>query len=155
RALSYLRDASRALVSRPAAEADDEAPPSATFSLRVITLGREEVIRDGVPIPSTGWRAAAAREIFLYLLFAGPKTGGELSLVFWPDSSADQVRANFHTTLLRARQALGADVILYDKELYFINPDLDVWCDALQFERLARQANMLPAHDARAEDLRR
>src|SRR5690606_14530404 len=37
RALSYLRDASRALVSRPAAEADDEAPPSATFSLRVIT----------------------------------------------------------------------------------------------------------------------
>src|SRR5690606_41816269 len=36
-----------------------------------------------------------------------------------------------------------------------INPDLDVWCDALQFERLARQANMLPAHDARAEDLRR
>jgi len=155
RALSYLRDASRALVSRPAAEADDEAPPSATFSLRVITLGREEVIRDGVPIPSTGWRAAAAREIFLYLLFAGPKTRGEISLVFWPDSSADQVRANFHTTLHRARQALGADVILYDKELYFINPDLDVWCDALQFERLARQANMLPAHDARAEDLRR
>ena len=101
------------------------------------------------------WRAAAAREMFLYLLFAGPQTRGDISLAFWPDSSADQVRGNFHTTLHRARQALGADVIVFEKDYYAINPDLELWCDALEFERLAEQARLLPPQDARAEDLYR
>lgn len=154
RALKALREARVDMMDGPASP-EDEALSLTTYSLRVLTLGREEVIRDGTPIPSTEWRAAAAREIFLYLLFFGPKSRGEISLVFWPDSSADQVRANFHTTLHRARQALGSDVIVYNKDLYYINPDLDVWCDALQFEHMAAEARVLPSHDARAEDLSR
>lgn len=151
RDLAQLREAQR--ETSPAPGSEDGATPVTTFSLRVQTLGPESVERDGVPIPVSEWRAAGARELFLYLLFSGPKSRGELSLVFWPDSSPDQVRANFHTTLHRARQPLGADVIRYQNDLYFIDPDLDVWCDALELERWVSQARLLPPQDARAADL--
>lgn len=155
RALSQLRTVRAELALGAPAPGEDELQLGPTYSLRVLTLGREEVLRDGALIASSEWRAAAAREIFLYLLFSGPKSRSEISLVFWPDSSAEQVRANFHTTLHRARQALGPNVIVYDKDSYFINPEIEVWCDALELERMTKQARLLPPHDVRAEDLRR
>lgn len=124
-----------------------------TYSLRVRTLGVEIIERDGVRIPTSEWRATAAREMFLYLLFFGPETRERISLAFWPDSSLKRVRSNFHTTLYRARQALGENVIMFVDELYQINPDIDLWCDAHELQTLTRQARLLPARDARTEDL--
>lgn len=155
RALAQLRAMRAELTLGTPATGEDDPQLGPTYSLRVLTLGREEVLRDGTLIASSEWRAAAAREMFLYLLFFGPKSRGEISLVFWPDSSAEQVRANFHTTLHRARQALGPNVIVYERDSYFINPEIEVWCDALELERMNRQARLLPPYDVRAEDLRR
>ncbi len=124
-----------------------------TYSLRVRTLGAETIERDGVRIPTSEWRANAARELFLYLLFFGPETRERISLAFWPDSSLKRVRSNFHTTLYRSRQALGENVILFVDELYQINPDVDLWCDAHELQTLTRQARLLPPRDARTEDL--
>ena len=47
--------------------------------------------------------------MFYYLLFIGPQTREDFCLAFWPDSSIKRVRSNFHTTLYRARRALGDD----------------------------------------------
>ena len=124
-----------------------------TYSLRVRTLGVESIERDGARIPTSEWRATAAREMFLYLLFSGPETRERISLAFWPDSSLKRVRSNFHTTLYRARQALGENVIMFVDDMYQVNPDIDLWCDAHELQTLTRQARLLPPRDARTEDL--
>jgi DNA-binding SARP family transcriptional activator len=91
--------------------------------------------------------------MFLYLLFNGSESRERISLIFWPDSPIKQVRSNFHTTLYRARQALGENVINHDDGLYFINPALSLWCDALELEDLIQQARLMPLRDARTENL--
>ena len=48
--------------------------PEVTYSLRILSLGRETVERDGVPVVTSEWSANSAQELFLYLLFEGPQT---------------------------------------------------------------------------------
>jgi DNA-binding SARP family transcriptional activator len=124
-----------------------------TYSLRVFTLGQETIVRDGKPIAAAEWRATKAKDLFFYLLFNGPTTREQLSLAFWPDTSAQRVRQNFHTTLYRARQALGEEVIILQDGLYLLNTDIEIWCDARELETLAIQARLLSPRDARTEDL--
>jgi LuxR family maltose regulon positive regulatory protein len=149
--LERLRKARLKLTSH--VQASGRVITDVTYSLRVLTLGRESIECDGEPVPASKWRAAAAREMFLYLLFLGPETRERTGLAFWPDSTPERVRSSFHTTLYRARQALGENVIVFQDGLYLINPDLDVWCDAHEVEDLARRACLLPPRDARTEDL--
>jgi LuxR family transcriptional regulator, maltose regulon positive regulatory protein len=135
---------------------DSRPTPAAvleTYSLRVFTLGAENIERDGVRVPSSEWRATASRELFFYLLFMGPTSREQISLDFWPDSSSSKVRQNFHTTLYRARHALGENAIAFQDGLYLLNPDLDLWCDALELETLTQQTRFLSSRDARTEDL--
>lgn len=131
----------------------DKIEANSVYSLRVQTLGKEIIERDGVLVLSTEWRAAAARELFFYLLFNGAQSRERISLDFWPDSTAARVRSNFHTTLYRVRQAIGENIIVFKDEKYCVNPDLDVWCDAHEFESLVKKARPLPYRDARTEDL--
>jgi DNA-binding SARP family transcriptional activator len=131
----------------------DKIEANSVYSLRVQTLGKEIIERDGVLVLSTEWRAAAARELFFYLLFGGSQSRERISLDFWPDSTPARVRSNFHTTLYRVRQALGENIIVYKEDSYAVNPDLDIWCDAHEFEILVKKARPLSFRDARTEDL--
>lgn len=124
-----------------------------TYGLRVRTLGAESLERDGRLVSPSEWRAASARELFLYLLFEGAQTREQIGLSFWPDSPQKSVRSSFHTTLYRARQALGENVIVFVDGLYRVNPEIDLWCDAQELETLTAQARLLPPRDARTEDL--
>jgi len=124
-----------------------------TYSLRVFTLGQDRIERDGVVIEVAEWRSSRAKEFFLYLLFEKANRREDISLTFWPDSDSAKVRSNFHTTLYRARQALGEEAIVFDGERYRINPAIDVSCDALDMMQLVREARLLPEIDARTEDL--
>ncbi|MFN8563383.1 MAG: BTAD domain-containing putative transcriptional regulator [Anaerolineae bacterium] len=131
----------------------DKVEANSVYSLRVQTLGKEIIERDGVLVLSTEWRAAAARELFFYLLFGGSQSRERISLDFWPDSTPARVRSNFHTTLYRVRQALGENIIVFKEDNYCVNPDLDIWCDAHEFEALVQKARPLSYRDARTEDL--
>jgi DNA-binding SARP family transcriptional activator/Flp pilus assembly protein TadD len=124
------------------------------YSLRVYSLGREKIERDGVPVLPSDWQAAAARELF-FMLLRGPQSREAISLEFWPDSSPAQVRSNFHTTLYRVRLALGENVIVYHNDLYSINPEIDLWYDVHEFQGLVQRAQSLSVRDARTEDLYR
>lgn len=152
-ALDRLRSARS--VSAGPARPESHGPHDATFSLRVYALGDETIERDGITVSTHEWRSSRAKEFFLYLLFEGASSREKLSLVFWPDSSSSKVRSNFHTTLYRARRALGENVILYENDIYRINPDVSIWCDALVFRRYVQEAKMLPYLDARTDDLYR
>jgi DNA-binding SARP family transcriptional activator len=131
----------------------DKLDPETIYSLRIQTLGKEIIERDGVLVLTTDWRAATAKELFFYLLFIGPETREQISLNFWPESSSNRVRSNFHTTLYRVRQALGENVIIFRDETYCVSPALDIWCDAHEFQSLAKQARPMSTRDARTEDL--
>jgi DNA-binding SARP family transcriptional activator len=63
------------------------------------------------------------------------------------------VRSNFHTTLYRARQALGDNVVMFEDDRYRINPEIELTCDALIVEETVRQARVLRPVDPVAEDL--
>jgi len=149
RDLKRLRDSQDKVVAEPR----PERIVKETYSLKVTTLGREIIERDGVRVPSSEWRATGSRELFLYLLFMGPETRERICLAFWPDGSTKRVRQSFHTTLYRARQALGENAITFEDDLYQINPELDLWCDAREFENLTKQTRLLSPRDARTEDL--
>lgn len=142
-----FRRSSRTLTKAPALLSDQ------TYSLKVRTLGSEGIERNGVAVPPSAWRASRAREFFLYLLLEGPQTRDHLSLMFWPDSSAKRVRSNFHTTLYRMRQPLGENAIIFENERYGVNPEIEIFCDALAFADCLRQARLLPSADVHAEDL--
>jgi ATP/maltotriose-dependent transcriptional regulator MalT/DNA-binding SARP family transcriptional activator len=124
-----------------------------TYSLRVFTLGKESIERDGEPVPSSSWRTATARDMFLYFLFQGATDRENFCLEFWADSHPEKVRKVFHTTLYRARHALGENVIIYENPLYRVNSEVDIWSDALEFESAVERARHLPSRDARTEDL--
>jgi DNA-binding SARP family transcriptional activator len=155
---SFLNDGLKRLeaakINPPVAQrATINKSASETYSLRVWCLGREHVERDGETVSSAQWQAIAARELFFYLLFKGASTRELISLAFWPDSPARLVRSNFHSTLHRARHAVGANTILFHDDLYFINPEISLWCDALELQSLVRQAKTLPPRTAHAENL--
>ncbi len=127
--------------------------PQILHSFRVMALGRGHIERNGVVIPDSEWRSNLARELFFHLLFNGPTSKEQLGLAFWPDSSSKRVRQNFHTTLHRARKAMGELTIVYQDRHYCVNEDIDLRCDALEFERLIQQARLLSSRNPHTEDL--
>lgn len=129
--------------------------PLPTYSLRVWTLGQERFERDGQIIPLSAWSAASARELFFFLLFQGAATREKIALEFWPDSSTHQVRKKFHTTLRRLRDASGANVVLFQDEVYCINPAIEIWCDAHEFEAGLQQARLTSPLIAHTENILR
>jgi LuxR family maltose regulon positive regulatory protein len=121
-----------------------------TYTLRVFTLGQERIESECMP---GNWPSTAARELFFYLLLMGPSTRDQIGLRLWPDYAPQQVRRNFHISLYRARQVVGDHAILYQDERYWLNPDLDVWLDAEELERLVKQARLLPPRGVYTESL--
>ena len=110
--------------------------------LDVRALGPLEVRRDGVLLESDAWRFARPRELLLYLL-AHPtgRTREQIGLVFWPDSSAAQVKNSFHVALHHMRKALGrADLIAFDDDKYRVRWELGVHFDARAFAEAVQPA---------------
>jgi LuxR family maltose regulon positive regulatory protein len=124
-----------------------------TYSLRVFTLGHERVERNGELVTASDWRSSNARELFWYLIFHKSASKADLGLMFWPEAPASKIRSNFHTTLHRARKAIGSEVIAYNDNVYSLNEEANIWCDAKHFESLVSKAHLLAPRDPRAEDL--
>jgi LuxR family transcriptional regulator, maltose regulon positive regulatory protein len=113
------------------------------YSLKVFTLGQERILRNRNFIPVSSWRGAQSRKLFFHLLFEGPQSRSAAACVLWPETSEEQSRENFDTTLYQARKALGRDVILLEEGRYFINPDIHVWCDAVEVGDAVKTARLL------------
>jgi ATP/maltotriose-dependent transcriptional regulator MalT/DNA-binding SARP family transcriptional activator len=121
--------------------------------LRLFTLGRCEVHLNSRRLTKTDWQAQAARELFFYLYFNGPKSREVISSVFWGEKSASQVRSMFHTTVHRVRAVLGEQTLRYENDLYFIDSDISITCDACTMEEYVTKAQLLAPRTARADDL--
>ena len=90
--------------SSPAVEEPAGPPPP----LRIATLGRMRVERDGAPVPHAAWKYAKAREL-LHLLLCHPagRTREQIGVALWPEASAEQLRQAFHPVLHQLRRVLG------------------------------------------------
>jgi DNA-binding SARP family transcriptional activator len=95
----------------------------------------------------------SSRQMLYYLMLKGSISREQFCVAFWPDSSYEQVRRNFHTILHRVRRALGDNVIMFQDDIYRINPNLDFWCDAFEFEALVQEASPLSPRTLEAERL--
>lgn len=140
RALERLRARIDELLDRP-------APPGAPVS---DGCGRLEVRAFGQTVIRAGDRVIdpprRSRLVFQYLVAhrARPVAREVLLETFWPGSSPAAARnsLNVAVTLLRRslRPAYGArPVVIFRDESYRLDPDLDVWVDREEFDRLLRR----------------
>jgi LuxR family maltose regulon positive regulatory protein len=111
--------------------------------LSIYALGNSQVKVDGKPVTSPTWtNQKRARELFFFLL-AHPNKGmsrEEIGVIFWPDSSTEQLRLQFRNTMYYLRYALGQDVIINAEHRYLFNSDMDYSYDVQEFERKIVQA---------------
>jgi LuxR family transcriptional regulator, maltose regulon positive regulatory protein len=119
---------------RPHASVVKFEPPKITIN----AFGRILVERDGAPINAIEWQnQRKARELFFCLVAHCNGLSKEaLGLIFWPDSTAGQLKLQFKNTIYRIRHALGQDVILFEDDRYWFNRELDYEYDVETFSQL-------------------
>jgi two-component SAPR family response regulator len=114
--------------------------------ISINALGKSQVRLNGKPVTSNAWvNQKRARELFFFLLSQPGKglTREEIGVIFWPDSSTEQLRLQFRNTLYYLRVALGQDVILHVERRYLFNADIDYSYDVQDFERKIQQAESI------------
>lgn len=126
--------------------------------LRIRTLGRMQVERDGRIIAHWGGDKAGSRQaqaIFAFLFDRGERGVGkdEATELLWPDLAIRRADLAFHRTLGGLRSVLQAstsirDAITHENGRYRLNPTLIGWSDIDAFEEQVDVAATLPAGDA-------
>ncbi len=135
----------------------------------VYCLGRFEVFQGEQLVE--GWSGQKAQSVFKYLLLHRrhrvPKD--VLFELFWAGHSAEASRRNLHQAIYSLRHTLRAHrpdsrYVLFEDECYLLNPEVEIWIDAEEFdervaagrrlEELGRHAEAM-AEYARAEGLYR
>lgn len=70
--------------------------------------------------------------------------------MFWPEASPQAARNNLNVALHNLRQAFRPvtelPIVIYDNNLYQLNPDLKLWLDIDEFERHHQAARQLEAN---------
>jgi ATP/maltotriose-dependent transcriptional regulator MalT/DNA-binding SARP family transcriptional activator len=107
-------------------------------------FGKCAVHLGGHLVTKRQWKTRAVEELFYFFLNASePLTKEQVGMSFWPDASPAQLKLRFKNNLYRLRNALGAEVIVFDQERYSFNRRVDYQYDVEDFEehlRLAEQA---------------
>ncbi len=112
--------------------------------LDIYGLGRAYVKLNGELITVPEWTSQkTVRELFFFLL-SQPEGASreEICLVFWPDSTPEQLKKQFKNALYRLRRAVGKNTVLYHQptRLYHFNRSLDYHYDVEEFLSAAKQA---------------
>ncbi|PKO05001.1 MAG: hypothetical protein CVU41_13895 [Chloroflexi bacterium HGW-Chloroflexi-3] len=106
------------------------------------SFGRMEVKKQNKLISSSDWQTQAARDLFfMFLAYPEGLTKEEISLVFWPDASVEEVKFRFKNTIYRLRRALGKDSVVLIQNVYLFNNKLDYEYDVELFLRENALAN--------------
>lgn len=118
---------------------DREANP-----IRIYTLGRFTVVRNGEPIRFSA-KTKKPIELLKALLASGGRevNSAQLTDMLWPDSEGDAAHNVLGVTLHRLRTLLGIhDAILLQDNKLALNPTI-CWVDAWESERLLSKLDTL------------
>ena len=105
--------------------------------LRLYTLGRFSLVRDGVPLRGTCKAPSKPLMLLKVLLANGGRQVGAVNIasILWPDKDGDLAQQSFETTLHRLRKYLGDDGFLLLEDGRLTLNGAKVWVDAWEFER--------------------
>jgi DNA-binding SARP family transcriptional activator len=134
--------------------------PDWPWPIRIRTLGRFELARDGTPVEFGGKGPGRPMELLKVLLAMGGENvrADQLGDALWPHVDADYAHKSFTATLHRLRKILGEDdaLLLRDGRLAFGAGQ--VWVDAWALEATLAEADealRAPPAAARLEALQR
>jgi LuxR family maltose regulon positive regulatory protein len=115
------------------------------WPLKIFTLGRFEIVRDGEPIHFTGKVQKKPLEMLRVLITLGGKEVSDEQLIdtLWPEADGDVAHLSFKTTLHRLRQLTGKEGAVELKEGRITLAPQHCWVDAWAFQRLAEKAESL------------
>lgn len=109
------------------------------WPLKIYTLGRFIVLKDGVALEFSGKAKHKQLELLKALVALGGRnvSAEKLAEALWPDAEADSAMSTLGSTLHRLRKLLGDDnAIVLEKGVLTLN-DRRVWVDVWAFERVA------------------
>ena len=118
----------------------------AQAEVSVHLLGPMSVVIDGVPIDE--WSSARIRSLFGYLLTHRKPwpTREALMDVFWPESSPNASRNSLNVAIHGLRRVLkeakDVPVVVYSGGTYRLHPDVRLWLDVEEFDRLAERGRL-------------
>jgi DNA-binding SARP family transcriptional activator len=88
---------------------------------------------------SISLRKALALLIYLAVR-KGKFSRDELATLLWPESDQSSARANLRRTLYVINKDLGEEIVSSDKEIIFLDPEIDVWTDIEEFRRYVEES---------------
>ena len=120
------------------------------YQLRVSALGGFQVWRGEEAIPSNGWRREKSRQLFQLLLTYrhSPLDRDQICEYLWADADPAIAQRNFKITLNTLYQVLEPErdagsesaYILREGTTYGLRPKADIWLDAEEFSKAAKEA---------------
>jgi ATP/maltotriose-dependent transcriptional regulator MalT/DNA-binding SARP family transcriptional activator len=142
--VEYVRSVIRHLKISP--PKDSVIPDNWPYPLKIYTLGRFALIKEGEPLKFEGKVQKKPLALLKLLLALGGREVSEVKIteVLWPDADGDVAHANLKPAVHRLRKLVGEEVIIWRESRLSINPQ-HCWVDAWAFQRLAGElATRLP-----------
>jgi DNA-binding SARP family transcriptional activator len=108
------------------------------WAIRINTLGRFEIMKEGKPLRFAGKVQKKPLEMLKALIAFGSNEVGEerITDALWPDAEGDTARLSFKSTLHRLRQMLGNEELIQLKEGRVSLDRRTCWVDTWAFERI-------------------
>lgn len=115
----------------------DENLDAWPWPVRIYTLGRFGLLRDGKAVRFEGRTQKRALDLLKALIAFGSREVSEQKLcdALWPDAEADAAGVNLKVTLHRLRRLIGHEAIILRGHKYSLNTET-CWVDVWGFERL-------------------
>lgn len=121
----------------------DGISPSQKYSMTVYCLGPFRIYQNDQFVEN--WTSRKGLSVFKYLVLEHPKPVAKdiLMDLFWPEADPEAARRNLHQAIYSTRQTLKTNhpaiqLIIFENDSYFFNPDVNIWIDYRAFEHHVR-----------------
>ncbi|GBD23159.1 HTH-type transcriptional regulator MalT [bacterium HR29] len=123
-------------------------------SIRVESLGKLIIYKEGHVVPEAAFASAKAIEFFLLFLARREGLAKEQAVVeLYPDLPPARCNSAFHSNLYRVRKALYPECIVKRGHTYLLNPDGEFVWDVDEFRRTLEAARQAPAGSRKRAEL--
>lgn len=121
-------------------------PDEWTWPLKIFTLGRFEIIKDGNPLIFSGKEPKKSLEMLKSIIAFGGKNVPEehLADAMWPDADGDLAHKSFETTLGRLRRLLGGEHFIRCSAGQ-LSLDTSCWVDSIAIADIFPEIRKSPA----------
>jgi len=125
-------------LQRLVPQAPERAPENWPWPVKIYTLGRFAIAKDGAPLKTGAKSSHKPVELLKTLIAHGGRAVHQDKFIaaLWPDTEGDDAHHAFETTLYRLRKLLGAEALIV-KDGQLTLDHRHCWVDCWAFERLA------------------